>query len=89
MVKVGLSTPISATFSVVPTCPISILISSLAEASRTPSCEKLMVLTGHSSLENVLMQASSLASQTLTRASAEPVAKYLNIVGGVVAWLCR
>ena len=36
-----------------------------------------MVLTGHSSLEKVLMQASSAASQTLTRASAEPVAKYL------------
>ena len=35
------------------------------------------VLTGHSSLEKVLMQASSLASQTETRASAEPVAKYL------------
>merc|ERR1719431_1546079 len=77
IVKVGLSTPISATFSVVPTCPISILMSSLAEARRTPSCEKLMVLTGHSSLENVLIQASSLASQTLTRASADPVAKYL------------
>merc|ERR1719431_2163417 len=37
IVKVGLSTPISATFSVVPTCPISILISSLADARRTPS----------------------------------------------------
>ena len=37
----------------------------------------LSVLTGHSSLEKVLMQASSLASQTETRASAEPVAKYL------------
>jgi hypothetical protein len=34
--------------------------------------------TGHSSLEKVLMQASSRASQTETRASALPVAKYLN-----------
>ena len=77
MVKVGLSTGMSATLSAVLTCPISILVSSLALANRTPSWEKLMVLTGHSSLEKVLMQASSAASQTLTRASAEPVAKYL------------
>ena len=77
MVNVGLSTPISATLSVVSTCPMSILMSSLALASNCPSWEKLIVLTGHSSLEKVLMQASSAASQTLTRASADPVAKYL------------
>merc|ERR1719458_2065835 len=52
-------------------------MSSLADAKSAPSWLKLMVLTGHSSLEKVLMQASSLASQTETRASAEPVAKYL------------
>jgi hypothetical protein len=34
-------------------------------------------LTGHSSLEKVLMQASSRASHTDTNASALPVAKYL------------
>ena len=37
-------------------------------------------LTGHSSLEKVLMQASSRASHTDTRASALPVAKYLQII---------
>ena len=42
------------------------------------------VLTGHSSLEKVLMQASSLASQTETRASAEPVAKYLPHLAQVI-----
>ena len=38
-------------------------------------------LTGHSNLENVLMQASSLASHTDTKASADPVAKYLPHLG--------
>ena len=38
-------------------------------------------LTGHSNLEKVLMQASSLASQTDTKASADPVAKYLPHLG--------
>ena len=71
-----MSTGMSATLSEVLTCPISIFVSSLALAKRTPSWEKLMVLTGHSSLEKVLMQASSAASHTLTSASAEPVAKY-------------
>lgn len=43
-------------------------------------------LTGHSSLEKVLMQASSLASQTETRASAEPVAKYLPHLAQTFNW---
>jgi hypothetical protein len=40
---------------------------------------KDIALTGHSSLEKVLTQASSLASQSETRASALPTAKYLPV----------
>ena len=45
IVKVGESTAISATFWVVSTWPMSILMSSLADAKSAPSWLKLIVLT--------------------------------------------
>lgn len=67
----------SAIFSPVSVSPMSMIKSSLADASNRPSWLNDIVRTGQSKRENTLKQANSFASHNETRASAEPVAKYL------------